>query len=79
MHAGEERIVKLKEAIPVYLGYWTVSVTPDHLVQFRKDIYGIDGRQSATLAERLRRMRASALTAQTALTSEKPAANPASR
>ena len=79
MHAGEERIVKLKEAIPVYLGYWTVSVTPDRLVQFRKDIYGIDGRQSATLAERLRRMKASALTAQTALTSEKPVANAASR
>lgn len=67
MHAGEEKIVKLKKAIPVYLGYWTARVTPDHQVQFRKDVYGIDANQSAKLTERLKRMKTSALAAQAAV------------
>src|SRR5262249_6543250 len=53
MHGREETTVKLKEAIPVYLGYWTARVTPDGLVQFRKDIYEIDQRQTALLARLL--------------------------
>ena len=60
MHGAEERVVKLKAAIPVYLGYWTARVTPDHIVQFRDDVYGIDGRQAARLAARLEAMKASA-------------------
>jgi L,D-transpeptidase YcbB len=67
MHAGEEKIVKLKKAIPVYLGYWTARVTPDRQVQFRKDVYGIDANQSAKLTERLKRMKTSALAAQEAV------------
>jgi murein L,D-transpeptidase YcbB/YkuD len=59
MHDGEERTVKLREAIPVFIGYWTARVTPDGLVQFRKDAYGIDARQRAMVADRLRRLRAS--------------------
>ena len=46
MHAEEERTVKLKTAIPVYLGYWTARVSGDGVMQFRKDVYGIDGRLS---------------------------------
>jgi murein L,D-transpeptidase YcbB/YkuD len=79
MHAGEEKIVKLKAAIPVYLGYWTARVTPDRLVQFRKDVYGIDVNQSAKLNERLKRMKSSALAAETAVAPEKSAAGPGSR
>lgn len=60
MHAGEERHVKLKQPIPVYLGYWTASVSADGLVQFRKDLYRIDARQKALLADRLSRLRKSA-------------------
>jgi murein L,D-transpeptidase YcbB/YkuD len=74
MHSGEETIVKLKTVIPVYLGYWTARVSPDHQVQFRKDVYGIDGRQSAKLAERLERMKTSARAAATAVAPDKPAA-----
>ena len=47
MHADEERTVKLKTAIPVYLGYWTARVSADGVLQFRKDVYGIDGRLSS--------------------------------
>lgn len=59
MHAGQERHVKLRDPIPVYLGYWTARVSQDGLVQFRDDIYGIDGKQTVMLAERLRRQEAS--------------------
>jgi len=79
MHAGEEEVVKLKAPIPVYLGYWTARVTPDRQVQFRKDVYGIDGSQSAKLSERLKRMKTSALAAQTAVAPDKPAASGSSR
>ena len=72
MHGGEERTVKLKEPLPVYLGYWTASVTSDRLVQFRKDVYGIDARLTTKLAERLGRLKNSALAAVTATTGERP-------
>jgi murein L,D-transpeptidase YcbB/YkuD len=57
MQAGEEKHVKLKRPIPVYLGYWTARVSSDGQVQFRSDVYGIDDRQGALLADRLGRMR----------------------
>jgi murein L,D-transpeptidase YcbB/YkuD len=57
MHAGEERHVKLKTPIPVYLGYWTARVSADGILQFRKDIYRIDARQTGLVADRLARMR----------------------
>ena len=72
MHAGEERIVKLKKSIPVYLGYWTARVGPDRQVQFRKDVYGIDASQAVKLAERIQRMKTSAVAAQSAVAPDKP-------
>ena len=63
MHAGEEKHVKLKNPVPVYLGYWTARVSADGIVQFRKDIYNIDQRQIALLNDRLARMRKSAAAA----------------
>jgi hypothetical protein len=59
MHAGEEKHVKLKTAIPVYLGYWTARVRPDNTVQFRRDVYEIDRRLHALLTDRLERLRRS--------------------
>ena len=53
MHSGEERTVKLTSPVPVYLGYWTAAVTPEGLVQFTNDVYGIDQRQSAALARKI--------------------------
>jgi murein L,D-transpeptidase YcbB/YkuD len=75
MHAEEERTVKLPSAIPVYLGYWTARVSTDG-VQFRRDVYGIDGRLSSLLAERLSRLRKSAAAA--ASSANRTSANPAS-
>jgi len=57
MEGGEEKHVKLKRPIPVYLGYWTARVSSDGQLQFRKDVYEIDARQTALLEERLGRMR----------------------
>jgi murein L,D-transpeptidase YcbB/YkuD len=59
MHAGEERTVKLRTSIPVFIGYWTARVAPDGLVQFRHDVYGVDSRLNAMLEDRLHRLRAS--------------------
>ena len=67
MHSGEEQHVKLKQPIPVYLGYWTARVSADGIVQFRKDVYGIDARLTTLLADRLARMRKSAAAATSAL------------
>lgn len=66
MHAGEELTVKLKKQLPVYLGYWTASVGTDGTVQFRRDVYGIDGQQTARLTERLNRLRKAAVAGQAA-------------
>ena len=63
MHGQEERTVKLKRPLPVYLGYWTARVSADGVMQFRKDVYGIDGRLSALLADRLSRLRKTAAAA----------------
>jgi murein L,D-transpeptidase YcbB/YkuD len=57
MHAGEEQTVKLREPVPVYIGYWTVDVTPDGKAAFMPDVYGLDARQAAALSERLARAR----------------------
>lgn len=73
MQAGEERTVKLTRPVPVYLGYWTARVSADGLAQFRKDIYGIDVRQSARLAERMDRLRRSTTAAAAAVTQQSQA------
>ena len=66
MHSGEERHVKLKRAIPVYLGYWTARVSADGILQLRKDIYGVDARQRSLLRDRLERLRRTAAAASSA-------------
>ena len=72
MQAGEEKHVKLKAAIPVYLGYWTARVRPDSTVQFRKDVYGIDQRLTVKLADRLERLRRTSAAATAATTVKEP-------
>lgn len=72
MHAGEERTVKLRTSLPVYLGYWTARAAPDGLVQFTRDVYGIDRQQRAMLAERLARQRKTAAAAAQASTVGRP-------
>jgi murein L,D-transpeptidase YcbB/YkuD len=72
MHAGHEQTVKLKEPIPVYLGYWTARVTPDGILQFRPDVYGIDARLATKLTERLDRMRQSAHSAEATVPAPSP-------
>lgn len=64
MRSGEEHQVKLKSPIPVYLGYWTVSVDSGGVVQFRDDVYGIDRQLAAKVQNRLERLRKSVTTAQ---------------
>lgn len=85
MHAGEEKAVKLKSPLPVYLGYWTARVRPDNTVQFRGDVYNVDRRQAAKLADRVERLRrtgeaaAGATTAAAAKQSEEKAKAPRGR
>ena len=57
MQSGDERTVKLRRSLPVYLVYWTARATGDGVVQFRNDVYGIDAQQTALLADRLSRLR----------------------
>jgi murein L,D-transpeptidase YcbB/YkuD len=66
MHSGEERHVKVKKPIPVYLGYWTARVSADGILQFRPDIYGVDARQTSLLRNRLERLRRTAAAASSA-------------
>jgi murein L,D-transpeptidase YcbB/YkuD len=78
MHAGEERTVKLTHPVPVYLGYWTARISADGLTQFRPDVYNIDARLTARLAERMDRLRRSTTAAATAV-SRQPRARAAKR
>ncbi|MDQ3486383.1 MAG: L,D-transpeptidase family protein, partial [Acidobacteriota bacterium] len=68
MEAGTEKHVKLKSPIPVFLGYWTARVRPDNTVQFRKDVYEVDGKLQARLNDRLARLRRSGEAAAVATT-----------
>lgn len=65
MHAPEERSVKLRKALPVYLGYWTARVAADGILQFRDDLYGIDARQTTMLGQAIEKLRARATRAAT--------------
>ena len=58
--SGETRRVPLKQAIPVYVLYWTAFVDPDGTVEFRDDIYGRDQRLAEALAARRAQLRLSA-------------------
>jgi L,D-transpeptidase YcbB len=50
MHGADQKTVKLRTPLPVYLGYFTARVGGDGTVEFRRDIYGIDTRQAAQLS-----------------------------
>jgi murein L,D-transpeptidase YcbB/YkuD len=73
MHGDEETIVKLRQPIPVYLGYWTARISSDGILQFSNDVYGIDGRQTQRLTDRLTRLKQHAAQAATAAISPRPA------
>lgn len=47
MHAGTETHVKLREAIPIHILYFTSWVDPKGGLQFRDDVYGYDAKQAA--------------------------------
>ncbi len=47
MHAKEEQTVKLKEPLPVHIGYWTAWVEQDGRVTFADDPYGLDRKHAA--------------------------------
>ncbi|MEO6213890.1 MAG: L,D-transpeptidase family protein [Vicinamibacterales bacterium] len=68
MHAGEEKTVKLKAPLPVYLGYWTARARPDGTMQFRRDVYNVDSRLAARVEDRLNRLRQSSAAATAATT-----------
>ncbi|NCI47827.1 L,D-transpeptidase family protein [Sediminibacterium soli] len=42
MHAGVEKTVKLKNAVPVIITYYTAWIDENNQLQFRDDIYGND-------------------------------------
>jgi murein L,D-transpeptidase YcbB/YkuD len=49
MRRGEEQHVRLAESIPVYIVYRTAWVDAQRVVQFRRDIYGLDAALSRAL------------------------------
>jgi murein L,D-transpeptidase YcbB/YkuD len=73
MHAGTEKAVRLSSPLPVYLGYFTARVSADGLVQFRDDLYGIDGRQTTMLADTMQDLRAQAQAVATPIARVEPA------
>lgn len=54
MRSGREQVVKLKEPVPVHIGYWTAWVNPDGSVSFSDDPYGLDQVHARLLATRSR-------------------------
>jgi murein L,D-transpeptidase YcbB/YkuD len=60
MHGAQEKTVKLTRPLPVYLGYWTARISADGILQFRDDLYGIDGRQLTLLGAALDKLKSRA-------------------
>jgi L,D-transpeptidase YcbB len=52
MHAGTETHVKLREAIPIHVVYFTSWVDANGGLQFRDDVYGYDAKQAAVTIAR---------------------------
>jgi murein L,D-transpeptidase YcbB/YkuD len=44
LDTGLETVIPLEQAVPVHLVYWTAWVDPKGRVNYRRDIYGRDGR-----------------------------------
>ena len=55
MHAGVEKHVKLREAIPIHILYFTSWVDAKGGLQFRDDVYGYDAKQAAATTSKTRR------------------------
>lgn len=49
MNSGKEKVVKIKDPIPVLINYYTAWVDENDELQFRKDIYGHDKRTARKL------------------------------
>jgi L,D-transpeptidase YcbB len=49
MNAGEEKFVKLKNPIPVFISYYTAWVDESGQLNFREDIYGHDAHLAAKM------------------------------
>jgi murein L,D-transpeptidase YcbB/YkuD len=54
MNAEREQTVKLGQALPVHIGYWTAWVEPDASVSYTDDPYGIDAAHARLRAGRPR-------------------------
>jgi murein L,D-transpeptidase YcbB/YkuD len=72
MHGGQEKSVKLRQPIPVYLGYFTARPAADGILQFRDDVYGIDARQQTLLASTLEKLTSHAQAAAAQVTAAAP-------
>jgi murein L,D-transpeptidase YcbB/YkuD len=46
MSQREETTIILKQAVPVFIGYFTSWVDAEGRLQFREDVYGLDARLS---------------------------------
>ncbi len=55
MHAGTETHVKLREAIPIHIVYFTSWVDANGGLHFRDDVYGLDAKQAAATIAKTRR------------------------
>jgi L,D-transpeptidase YcbB len=44
MNSGEEKFVKLKNPVPVFITYYTAWVDEQGKLNFREDIYGHDAK-----------------------------------
>jgi len=51
MPAGNESTYPLKSKIPVYIGYFTIWVDEQGVINFYDDIYGLDGRLAELLID----------------------------
>lgn len=49
LRSGERRVVSLKRPMPVYVTYLTAWVDESNFVQFRRDVYGRDGKLGKAL------------------------------
>lgn len=49
MHAGTEQYITLKKKVPVFLAYFTAFTDRNNRLNFRKDIYQLDGKLAAAL------------------------------
>jgi murein L,D-transpeptidase YcbB/YkuD len=43
MNKGPEKVITLKQTVPVFIAYFTAFVDRNNQLNFRKDIYGFDG------------------------------------